>query len=368
MVAALDASLARGLAFLVAQQGEDGGFHSTVYSAFQDGTALTPPIVKALAFSPVGDASTRAAFERGTHFLHGIAGPPAPAYLPYPLYTHALGTLALLPDGSPEAVPSRAHFAALLQARQLVEATGWPATDPSHGGWAYFDDPKRPPEPVPDLSTGNLPATLAAIAALQLAGVPKEAPAMLHARAFVERCQNFAPEGGDPAWDDGGFFMSPANEPQNKAMGGVDRAGRPRYRSYGTMTAEGLRALLRLGLPADHPRVVAARDWLVRHFDAAGSPGAYPAARELQRRSVRHYWAWSAAHAIRALGAAGAMAAPERRRLLAALAGALLKEQRPDGSFVNAWADMREDDPLVATPLALAAIALCRMELASPLP
>ena len=42
------------------------------------------------------------------------------------------------------------------------------------------------------------------------------------------------------------------------------------------MTADGLRALLRCGLSHDHPRVVAARDWLVRNFSAESNPGEFP--------------------------------------------------------------------------------------------
>ena len=43
-----------------------------------------------------------------------------------------------------------------------------------------------------------------------------------------------------------------------------------------------------------------------------------------------------------------------------ALADALLRRQQPDGSWVNDAEQVREDDPLVATPLAMAALAVCR--------
>ena len=68
------------------------------------------------------------------------------------------------------------------------------------------------------------------------------------------------PARADPAFDDGGFFFIPNDPGQNKAgPAGTDRHGRQRFRSYGTMTADGLRILIRCGLPATHPRVVAAR-------------------------------------------------------------------------------------------------------------
>ena len=73
--------------------------------------------------------------------------------------------------------------------------------------------------------------------------------------------------------------------------------------------------------------------------------------REGERRSSYHYWCWSAAHALTLSG--------EREIDWATpLAEALLARQRPDGSFANPFTGVMEDDPLVATPLACAALAL----------
>jgi len=44
-----------------------------------------------------------------------------------------------------------------------------------------------------------------------------------------------------------------------------------------------------------------------------------------------------------------------------ALADELLRRQEADGSWVNAAGEVREDDPLVATPLAVGALAGCRL-------
>jgi hypothetical protein len=43
-----------------------------------------------------------------------------------------------------------------------------------------------------------------------------------------------------------------------------------------------------------------------------------------------------------------------------ALAEELLKRQRADGAWVNPAVLVREDDPLVATPFAMAALAISR--------
>lgn len=252
------------------------------------------------------------------------ADPPS-----YPVYTLS-GTLFVL--GSPR----NARHAKVLPA--LAEALLRGQRD--DGGWSYFDEPS------------NLTSTLFAVGALRLGGTPADSDEMQAARRFVERCQNFAAGGGDPRFDDGGFFHSPGLADANKAgAAGTDAAGHERYRSYGSMTADGVRALLRLGATPADPRVAAARAWLVRRFSAGENPGDFPRNAEIRRASGYFYWAWSAAHAMRALGERG-FAEP--------LAEALVASQRDDGSWKNAATEMREDDPLVATPLAAAALAVSR--------
>ena len=128
-----------------------------------------------------------------------------------------------------------------------------------------------------------------------------------------------------------------------------------RFRSYGSMTADGVRALLRLGAPPDDPRVVRAAAWLDAHFDPAQNPGDFPPVAEVRRASAYYYWTWTAAHAMRALG---------RRDWASPLAAELLRRQLPDGSWKNPASEMREDDPVVATSFAVAALGVCRMVLA----
>src|SRR5439155_141086 len=75
-----------------------------------------------------------------------------------------------------------------------------------------------------------------------------------------------------------------SDPPRNKAgVAGTDRPGRVRYNSYGSATADGLRALIRCGLAPDHPRVEAARRWLESHFSATSNPGRFTEDREVLR-------------------------------------------------------------------------------------
>ena len=358
VVARIDVAMAAGAAYLTGHQGEDGAWRSESYPALGDGWSLTPTILSALLFSPSAPAIT-AAYPRGADWL--AAAPKPPGGLAYPVYARAGAIMVLSVPANARHKATRGALVAELRARQLIERLGWTPDDPSHGGWGYyFREPRKPPDGAPrhELLSSNLSATLHAVGALIFAGVAPEDPALVAARRFVERCQNH-PEG------DGGFFFTPANDLQNKA-GGSGAGGR--YTSYGTMTADGIRALLRLQAPRDGPRLTAAAAWLRRHFSATVPPGAFPADRTWQRDSAYYYWVWSAGHALLHLGdlelpagaaakAGGTMLWPE------ALAEELIRRQRADGAWSSTSTAMREDDPLVATPLAMAGLGAARMAL-----
>lgn len=402
----IDAALGRASGFLIAHQGEDGAFRSSAYAAFKDGYSLAPLVLTALLFvprsgpdagAPAPDgAAIDAAYRKGVDFVGtlvtedgslraGIDGPR------YPTYSIAGAILVLnVPDNGRHA-RAREALVDILRERQLMEHNGWTPADASYGGWGYFHAvPRKDAGHDPALSA-NLSATLFAIGALRLGGVPADDPALQAARVFVERCQNMAPgdgggngsgggnrmsgsHGGDDGYD-GGFFFSPAVPDSNKAgaLGparapegaddGAGDGGLPRYRSYGSMTADGIRALLQLGLPFDHARVQAAAAWLERRYTPARNPGDFPPEAEIRRESAYFYYTWSSAHALRALGKRelatenGALRWPE------ALAAELLQRQRADGSWANAYSEMREDDPMVATSFAVAALAIARMVL-----
>ncbi|MGP0062947.1 MAG: hypothetical protein ACLQGP_05000, partial [Isosphaeraceae bacterium] len=152
---------------------------------------------------------------------------------------------------------------------------------------------------------------------------------------------------------------------RNKAgAAGTDRQGRLRYHSYGSATADGLRALLRCGLPKDHPRVVAARRWLEAHFSASFHPGTFESAREGDRDATYFYYVWSVAHAFRALGIAEIRVDGQRVAWAESLARELIRRQRDDGTWTNRFTASKEDDPLVATSFAAGALGICRTVLA----
>lgn len=351
--ASADEALSRGIRWLAPRYEKDGTWRSEVYGAFKDGWSLTP-----LATIALLRAGAIAEAQPGIFFLVGAAragaidwtrnGRMSPAY---PAYTAALA-LAAVSHPSASSPSARKAWQNELRSRQLTESLGWTNADAHYGGWGYATAIPRKPAPGAGLSDAflesNLSATSFALDALAAAGAPSSDPAFQSALIFVERQQNFAPQ-ASPV-DDGGFFFMPEDEVRNKA-GLVDPAAKPRrFHSYGSMTANGLRSLLRCGLPQTHPRVVAAREWLLTRFDATRHPGTYRAEREEVRDSVWFYWSASVA-------AAFALAEVPRERWAAPLVRELLRRQRADGSWASDLVAVREDDPVVATSFALLALA-----------
>ena len=382
----IDGSLARAGNYLVERQESDGAWRSDVYGALRDGPSLTPYVLSALYFLPETGVKGREAFDRGIEYLIGFVDDEGrlkiePRELLFPVYTAASASrVVALRKRNGRHLEAQAAWLSYLCQRQLTEELGWRPEDLEYGGWGYsLGLPHKPaPGELKDFfCESNLSATVFGLAALKSARVPRADPAYGRALTFVMRCQNYpeSPGDADPEFDDGGFFFLPGDAVQNKAgIAGIDRFGRQRFRSYGTMTADGLRALLRCGLSHDHPRVVAARDWLVRNFSAESNPGEFPGDRAVLQDATYYYWTWSAAHAFLALEMDRGQEANSHGCPIAAatspsdglpswtmpLSEELLRRQRDDGTWGNGYTDAKEDDPLVATPWAAAALAIAK--------
>jgi squalene-hopene/tetraprenyl-beta-curcumene cyclase len=358
LFASIDKAVAAGTRALIAAQDPDGAWRSRTYGALRDGLALTPTVLKAIVFAPEVEGSA-AARSRGAARL---ASGPSGHELAFPIYSAAEAAIIL--SHLEPTKGNRAPWLDLLIRGQLTEELGWSPADLAYGAWG--DAPRASRKADVNLGAAadaDISSTLFALGALRIAGASADDPAVRKALIFVARCQNIAEaaESDDPAYDDGGFFFSPTDPVRNKAgVAGSDRSGRVRYHSYGSATADGLRALLRCGLPPEHRRVVAARRWLERHFSATNNPGVFEPARAGERDATYYYYAWSLAHAFRALG--GRMQEGEGKETAWAelLAHELIRRQRGDGTWVNGFTASKEDDPLVATPLALGALGLCR--------
>ena len=329
--------------------------------------------MSALFFLPQGGPEAKDSFRRGVRFLEGFVGgdgqirEPAASPFVYPVYFSAAASwVVVLEEREAANLRAQAAWLRYMKERRLDASRGWKPEDPYFGGWGYFvgipersKDARAGPGPL----ESNLSSTLWGLGALRFAGVPPKDPLYGEILSFVVRCQNFPPDGeaSQPAFDDGGFYLSPLDDVLNKAgSAGKDARGRTRFRSYGSQTADGLRAMLRCGLPGDHPRVLAARKWLEQRFDPAANPGEFPPSREVLRNATYYYYAWSLSHALANLGLLEVRRDGRRIPWADALADALLERQKSDGAWANPLGDSKEDDPLIATSFAASALAVCR--------
>jgi hypothetical protein len=327
-------ALAAGVKYLVGRQSPDGAWRSDVYATFKDGPALTPLVVVAL--QAAGDPASAAARRKGSEYLAGLIRPDgtAVAEIDYPAYTAALSAVALSHPDNQDLLAARDRWLRYLLDRQLTERLGWSPDDKEYGGWGYcrvIPEKPRPGALAPPLVESNLSATVYALDALRAAGVADRA-VYEKALVFVRRCQN----------DDGGFHFVYDDPVRNKA-GSPDPSAKPaRFHSYGSTTADGLRALRLAGEP-DAGRIDRARGWLERHFRADRHPGGYVPAHEPNRDAVYFYYAASVGRAL-----------PGRAKEVAA---ELVKRQAADGSWANPVELVRENDPIVATSQAVIALA-----------
>ncbi len=337
-------SLARATQFLASKQDKDGAWRSGVHGSFRDGESLTPLVMSSLYFLQGYDPSGQEAFLRGDAYLFPKGRLEEPRAMSFPLYTHSISVW--LAGTMPPDPHRRVHIEWHLQRLrplQLNAAQGWSGDDPDFGGWGYHHHPTKPkqghaatsPWGVPQ---GNISATVFAIGALKMGGVPSNDPAWRDAKVFVERCQN----------PDGGFSFNPYDAATNKP--GADEHGQ--LHSYGSATADGLRCLIQCGEPLNADRVRAARRWLIEHFDAAKNPGTFNDDRRSLAIATKYYWLWSAAHAMR-------RAQVTEFDWRTPIMDELFKTQQPDGSWKSPLSDGREDDPLVATSFATAAMLIC---------
>lgn len=320
----------RAAAWLWARQQADGTFRSANYAVLRSGQAMTPFVLHALlahGAAPAGRVGRALAAVRAAVGPDGAVGYADPDLLEYPVYATALTMLVLVQAGEPHGA-DRARIDTMAQwlaAQQCGEARGF---TPDHAAYGAFGFGARGLPPG-DPGHVDLCHTRFALQALVAAGRLDDA-VRLRATVLLGRLQRA----------DGGFAFSPVVAAANKA--GRDAGGG--FRAYATATADGVLALQSLGVAPDDGRLVAARTWLARHADASRIGGIDERPAEPWHDALRFYHAMVLAEAF----------APARP----GVAAMLVARQRADGSFQSELVSaMKEDDPLLATALALHALS-----------
>jgi hypothetical protein len=323
--------LERGLLWLAKKQHDDGSWRGEEIAVLRPGPAMTAFVLYSMTRLPEklrGDYSER--MNRAARYLEsqinadGIVGMTTEGP-DYPNYATALTVLAfasLKPAGADASV---ARMVAYLKRAQLDETEGWTRAEPEYGGWAFGG----PPQPKPNAHRLDISMTRFALEALSAAAVPADDPAWDRARKFLAECQNF----GRGARDDGGFRFTTLRPSQNKA--GEDG-------SYGSATADGLISLRAARGSKD--RIDAAEAWIRSRFTADRCPGFAPDHPRPWADSLLGYW----------LASVGRLADASGKT---AIARVLIVRQRQDGSWVNPSDLMLENEPILATTLAVLALS-----------
>ena len=339
--AAKDA-VSRGCAYLLAAQRPDGA-----WEAFdQPHPAITALAVAALAHEPdIGPK--HAAVQRGIEFVLRFVQPDGGIYVPdegMQNYHTSVALLALSAMKDPELAGPIGNAQEFLKRLQWDDGEGHEASSAWYGGAGYGRS-KRP-----DLSNTQL-----MLEALHESGLPADDPVYQKAMVFISRSQmlgstndqDFAKAGGD-----GGFIYTPANGGESKAGTEVVQ-GRPRLRSYGSMTYAGFKSMLYAKVDRDDPRVKAAVQWITRHYTLDQNPNM-PAE---QAREGLYYNYHVFAKAMQAWGEEQIRDAQGAGHFWRAdLCRTLLKLQNEDGSWSNSADRWYEGNPHLVTAYALLAL------------
>ncbi len=256
------ASIKRGVDWLVSQQRPDGAWSNTNYPA------LTGLALWALALDPAGPHA--AAVSNAVEFIlacgqtnggiyREIAGPKGGGL---GNYNTALCAIALDMVNQPRLTP------VILRARGYLMAAQHLGADIYDGGFGYDQKHDRP--------YADLNNSIYAFEAMRLTEhlearrPPAEKKADLNwpaAVQFVSRCQNHKPELAD---EYGGFFYRPD---ESKAGSLTNQNGKMVFKSQGGMTYAGLVALRYGHVGSEDERVKKAIQWSQQHWSLDQNTG-----------------------------------------------------------------------------------------------
>ena len=342
-----DLAIDRAISYLLSQQSDDGGIKSKAYGVLRPGAATTALALYGIAHVD-GDQpeSRKEKLQRANEFLlqglteHGKVAAPD-GTLDYPTYGAALWLIA---DERLHLGLTGAHREQLTQwilDAQLTEAHEITEDNIQFGGW---DLEAASGAKGDQLKGTNISITSFALEALQGSMQVGAEEALTRAKGWVDRCQN----------KDGGYvFHVWRPHPGNKAMWTDD--AQTDAISYATPTCDGLRCLIYCGATAKEDAFERGVDWLAAHSDVKHVPGFEAKAKEAGwREGLRFYYYFTQAKLLPHLPEA------EAKRRAALLKKILLAQQREDGSFQNDQPRMFEDDPILATSLALIVLAETR--------
>ncbi len=315
-----DPRLARAAAFLLSMQQPDGGIYDRVLPSYNTAIALS-------ALARIDTPEARAAVLRAQDFVRSLQ----------------YGEAAVTGGPEPPAIVEKSH--------------------PFYGGLGYGRHGR------PDLSNLSF-----ALQGLHDSGVPADDPAFQRALVFLSRVQMLdtvnemsyadgSRQGGfiyatSVNRDEQGVGQSPAGVIEESLDDGTKVS---RLRAYGSMTYAGFKSLIYADLRRDDPRVLAAFEWIRRHYTLDENPG-------LGTDGMYYYFlmlarsldAWFDADPTDALPDRLTVIAPDGTEIDRDWANDLIDRladlQEPDGSFRVLDDRWMENNPVLITAYAMIAL------------
>lgn len=355
---------ARGAAWLLAQQREDGSFSEQPFAL-----GITELALGALLAPPRSLAVDDARVQRGIAFIRRHIQEDGGIYLPREglgVYGTGLGVLALRAAGAlDEDTAARAR-------RFMLGLQNLDPGSSGYGGVGY--------DPHDGAGSEDLHNASTAVEALRAAGLPASDPRMQAVLHFVSLCQDLSPPpGADPPRLDGlpqpptavhtqrqwttgsgGGARRPALslQPRTVAGGHEDESGR-KPSAYGTMTYALVATYISLDLSPRDPRVQAAMGWIARNWTLDANPGM-PAGRGQDGL----YYGYAIMARALDLAGVGTLELADGRRVdwRGELSAALAARAHADGDGRSRWVNSSrrwgEGLPGLSTSYALSALKL----------
>ncbi len=335
-------ALTKAASYLVAAQRPDGA-----WEAFdRPHPAITALVVAGLAKHPDYGPS-HPNVQRGLQFILTFVQPDGGIYIPdegLHNYNTSVALIALAAMNDDKLAGRIRAAQDYLKKLQWDERHGHEISSSWYGGAGYGKS-KRP-----DLSNTQL-----MLEALHESGLPADDPVYRKAMVFISRSQMLASSNDQPfaeSGGDGGFIYTPANGGESKA-GTEIVEGRPRLRSYGSMTYAGFKSMLYAKVDRDDPRVKAAVDWIRQNYTLDQNPNM-PV--EFAMQGLYYYYhvfakamqAWGVPRIQDGRGASHVWRTE--------LCKTLVLRQNDDGSWVNSADRWYEGNPHLTTAYALLAL------------